>query len=179
MRQAANINLILSETACLVAKLESGIALEENDPIQNKRVLLAHLGLESEGHKLTLWSNDNLAARVASGSNRMAGMLILPASVGVVGRIASGVSSGLVERTADVCLKERFPLVVAVRETPLSNIHLRNMLTVSEAGAIILPAMPAFYQRPETLQDLVDFVVGKAFDALHIEHQLFKRWLQA
>jgi len=96
--------------------------------------------------------------------------------MGTLARVAHGFSSNLVERAADVALKEGRPLIVVPRETPLSKIHLQNMLKLTEAGAIVLPAMPGFYHRPTTVADLVDFVVGKVLDRLGVDHALFRRW---
>lgn len=119
---------------------------------------------------------ENLFDPMASGSHPMDAMVVAPASMGFVASVAAGLASSLPERVADVMLKERRPLVLVPRETPLSVIHLRNMTTLAEAGAVILPASPAFYQRPESLDDAVSFVVGKVLDVLGIEHDLFKRW---
>lgn len=107
-----------------------------------------------ESEKITLYRNDDLFASPASGSASWDAMVIVPSSVGTVGRIASGVSQSLIERAADVMLKERRRLIVVVRETPLSLIHLRNMTTLTEAGAVILPAAPSFYSRPESIEAL-------------------------
>lgn len=120
--------------------------------------------------------NDDFFAPIASGSHRFLGMLVIPASMKHVGLIAAGIGLDLVSRTADVCLKERRPLVIVPRETPLSTIHLRNLTTLSEAGARIVPAMPGFYVHPETIDDMVDHVAGKALDALGVEHDLYPRW---
>ena len=120
--------------------------------------------------------NDDFFAPVASGSHRFLGMLVIPASMKHVGLMAAGIGMDLVSRTADVCLKERRPLVLVPRETPLSSIHLRNLLTLSDAGARIVPAMPGFYVHPETIDDMVDHVAGKALDALGVEHDLYPRW---
>lgn len=115
-------------------------------------------------------------APVASGSHRIDGMVIIPCSMGTLSAIAQGASDNLLERAADTALKEGRPLIVVPRETPLNVIQLRNMVTLAEAGARILPAMPGFYHLPKTLDDIVDFVVGKTLDALQVEHRLFRRW---
>jgi 4-hydroxy-3-polyprenylbenzoate decarboxylase len=121
-------------------------------------------------------ANDDFFAPIASGSHRFLGMLVCPASMKHVGLMAAGIGMDLVSRTADVCLKERRPLVLVPRETPLSSIHLRNLLTLSDAGAHIVPAMPGFYVHPKTLDDMIDHVAGKALDALGLEHTLYPRW---
>jgi 4-hydroxy-3-polyprenylbenzoate decarboxylase len=115
-------------------------------------------------------------AGIASGSFLTAGMVICPCSMGTVGAIAHGLSQNLIHRAADVHLKERRRLVLVPRETPVHAIGLRNLALCAEAGAVILPAMPAFYTRPRSLQDAVDFIVGRICDQLGIEHQLLRRW---
>lgn len=119
---------------------------------------------------------DDLFCGVASGSSAPDAMVVCPCSMGTLARIAGGISGNLIERSADVMLKERRPLLLVPRETPLSDIHLENMLKLSRAGARIIPAMPAFYGRPEAVIDLVDFVVGKVMDQLDIANDLYKRW---
>ncbi len=111
-----------------------------------------------------------------SGSNSPNAVIIIPCSVGKLAAIANGISNNLLERIADVALKENKQLILVVRETPLSLIHLENMVKVAKAGAKILPAMPAFYHHPQTLDDIIDFIVGKVFNLLNIEHNLFKPW---
>lgn len=125
---------------------------------------------------ITLVHPDDLFCGAASGSAAPDAMVICPCSMGTLARIAAGTSGNLIERCGDVMLKERRPLLLVPRETPLSDIHLENMLRLSRAGARIIPAMPAFYGRPESVLDLVDFVVGKILDQLGIENELFKRW---
>lgn len=119
---------------------------------------------------------DDLAAPISSGSFKTDGMAVAPCSTRTLAGIAHGYSGNLLLRAAEVCLKERRRLVLVPRETPLSPIHMENMLKATRAGATILPAMPAFYHRPKTLEELVDHVVGKVLDAFEIEHHLYARW---
>ncbi len=154
--QVENIALILSTNAEAVAETE-GVTLPESD-------------------KITRYANNNLFAAPASGSARWDAMVIVPSSVGTVSRVAAGVSQTLIERAADVMLKERRRLVVVVRETPLSLIHLRNMTTLTEAGAIVLPASPSFYSRPTNIEELCSTVTERivsllGIDAPHFEWQ--------
>jgi 4-hydroxy-3-polyprenylbenzoate decarboxylase len=114
----------------------------------------------------------------ASGSNPADAMVVMPCSMGTAGRIAAGLSSNLLERAADVMLKERRQLILVPRETPFNTIHLENLLRLAQAGAVILPAMPGFYHGPETISDLVDFIVGKVLDQLAVDHDLFERWAE-
>lgn len=115
-------------------------------------------------------------APIASGSYQSDGMIVIPCSMGTLSKIAHGISSNLLERTADVMLKEGKQLIIVPRETPLNAIHLDNMLILTKAGARLLPAMPGFYHNPKSIDDLVDYVVGKVLDSLGFEHSLFKRW---
>ena len=119
---------------------------------------------------------DDLAASVSSGSLQTNGMVIMPCSMKTLSAIANGFSYNLIARAADVTLMERRPLVVVPRETPLSSIHLRNMLTLSEVGAILVPPCVGFYTRPRSLEDVVDHLVGKVLDELPIPHELYRRW---
>jgi 4-hydroxy-3-polyprenylbenzoate decarboxylase len=118
----------------------------------------------------------NFQAGIASGSFLTGGMVICPCSMGTLGALANGLSENLIHRSADVHLKERRKLILVPRETPLHLIQLRNLTAVCEAGAVVLPAMPAFYTRPRTLQDAIDFVVGRICDQLGIENHLLHRW---
>ena len=122
------------------------------------------------------YKEDNMAAPISSGSFRTNGMAIVPCSMKTLSSIANAFDDSLVSRAAGVCIKERRKLVVVPRETPLSKIHLQNMGKLADAGAIVLPAMPGFYHRPKTLDDLINHIVGKVLDQFEIEHHLFKRW---
>ena len=134
------------------------------------------LGLSEIGNSVKIWGNNNFEAPFMSGTNAPEAVIIIPCSVGKLAAIANGISGNLLERTADVALKERKRLILVVRETPLSLIHLENMVKVARAGAEILPAMPAFYHHPKTIDDMVNFIVGKVLNLLRIEHDLFKGW---
>ena len=118
----------------------------------------------------------DFTAIVSSGGYRNQGMIIIPCSMKTIAGIASGYSDNLLLRAADVTLKERRPLVLVPRETPLSTIHLRNMLTLSKSGAIILPACPGFYHKPKSVDDIVNHIVGKTLDIFEIEHDLYEKW---
>ena len=123
-----------------------------------------------------LWGLRDYKAPFASGSARWDAMAIVPCSMGTAARVAHGVSDSLLTRTTDVMLKERRALVVVPRESPLSVIHLENLAALARAGAIVLPAMPAFYGKPRTLEDVIDGVVGRVLDHLGVEHDLLRRW---
>jgi 4-hydroxy-3-polyprenylbenzoate decarboxylase len=125
---------------------------------------------------MTVHSNRDLGATIASGSHGCSGMAVVPCSMKTLAGVAHGLSRNLVERAADVMLKERRPLVIVPRETPMSLPQLKNMVLCAEAGAMILPAMPAFYQLPQTLDDLADFMAGKILSALGFEHELYPPW---
>ena len=124
----------------------------------------------------TLHSNKDLGARIASGSRGADAMVVVPCSMKTMAAIAHGLSRSLVERAADVMLKERRPLIIVPRETPMSLPQLRNMVLCAEAGAIMLPAMPGFYQHPQTIDDLADFMAGRILSLLHIPHSLYPVW---
>lgn len=152
------------------------------------RLLTAECGVESisdlrhrvggagwDAH-VTVFDDSDRGGTPASGSALSAGMVICPCSMGTLSAIAVGASRSLVERAADVTLKERRKLVLVPRESPLSAIHLENMLRVTQAGAVVLPAAPGFYHRPHSVADLVDFVVARVLDHLDVEHSLVRRW---
>ena len=133
-------------------------------------------GTEVGAGSLREYGISDLACTLASGSTKLDGMVVVPCSAKTLSAIAHGSSSNLIERAADVSLKEKRPLVLVVRETPLNLIQLRNMTQAAEAGATILPAMPAFYQRPKTFDDLGDFIAGRVCNSLGIVHELFPAW---
>lgn len=127
-------------------------------------------------NKFKLFETSDFFAPTASGSHDYDGMVIIPCSMGVVGRIAAGVSTDLITRSADVCLKEKRKLVLVVRESPLNLIHLRSLTTLAEAGAVILPAAPAFYNKPNSINDLVEFIVDRVLRALDLDIRLIEGW---
>ncbi len=156
-------------TVCLE---ETGLDLS-GDLDKALQRLYDHLEINSG---IRLVHPDDMFCGAASGSSAPDAMVVCPCSMGTLARIACGTSGNLIERSADVMLKERRPLLVVPRETPLSDIHLENMLKLSRSGARIIPAMPAFYGRPASVLEMVDFVVGKVLDQLGVENDLYKRW---
>ena len=123
-----------------------------------------------------IYDNSNMAAPISSGSFRTEGMAIVPCSMKTLSSIANGYDDNLISRAAGVCIKECRKLILVPRETPLSVIHLQNMLTLCKCGVVILPAMPGFYHKPKTIEDLADHLIGKVLDQLEIEHSIFERW---
>ncbi|MGB7210656.1 MAG: flavin prenyltransferase UbiX [Pyrinomonadaceae bacterium] len=166
------INLIMSGTAATVAQVETGANLREPDAAK----INEWLGLESDSNLIRFWRLDNFAAKPSSGSNKQAGMIIVPCSMGTLGAIASGAGTNLIHRAADVCLKERRKLVLVPRETPYNAIHLENMLKLSHAGASILPASPGFYHRPKSIEALVDHLCFRILDQFDIPHSSKSQW---
>jgi 4-hydroxy-3-polyprenylbenzoate decarboxylase len=150
--------------------------LRTETEIESVEDLRMHLGVAAWDRLVTVCSDTDRGATPASGSALSVGMVICPCSMGTLSAIAVGASRSLVERAADVALKERRPLILVPRETPLSAIHLENMLRVTRAGAVVMPAAPGFYHRPRSIQDLVDFIVARVLDHLNVEHALVPRW---
>lgn len=165
------VTLLVSPSGAKVLQFETGL-----DLTGDIETLTDNLSKHFGSTHLDYYAHDNLFAPVASGSSAPDAVVIVPCSMGTAARIAAGLSSNLLERVADVALKERRQLVVVPRETPFSTIHLENLLRLARAGAQILPAMPAYYPHPKTLNDLDDFLAGKILDCLNLPHQLFKRW---
>ena len=166
------INLIISDTAITVAQVELGVNLR--DPGAQK--INEWLGLDTSSKLIRFWRLDNLAAKPSSGSNKQAGMIIVPCSMATIGAIASGAGTNLIHRAADVCLKEGRKLVVVPRETPYNAIHLENMLRLTHAGARILPASPGVYHRPQTIDDLVQHLCYRILDQFDIPHSSRTAW---
>jgi len=166
------INLIMSGTSATVAQVETGVNLRE----PNAEKINEWLGLAKDSKSIRFWKLDNLAAKPASGSNKQAGMIIVPCSMGTLGAIASGAGTNLIHRAADVTLKENRKLILVPRETPFNQIHLENMLKLSRAGAQILPASPGFYHRPKTIEELVDHLCFRILDQFDIPHSRKTQW---
>jgi 4-hydroxy-3-polyprenylbenzoate decarboxylase len=167
------VYLMLSEAARIVLSMECGLTLPKR-PADVARELAQRCGA-ADG-QLTVYGEQEWTAPVASGSARMRAMVICPCTTGCLSAVAVGASDNLIERAADVMLKEGRKLILVVRETPLSAMHLEHMLTLARMGAVIMPAAPGFYQNPSKLDDIVDFMVARVLDQLDIEHQLLKPW---
>ena len=168
------IHVTISPAAAQVFHAELGLVVDLRDPQLSD---LLPPELEHQARKLIRYHHfQDFSAGIASGSFLTAGMVVCPCSMGTVSAIAHGTSSNLIHRAADVHLKEKRKLILVPRETPLGLVQLRNMTLCAEAGAVVLPAMPAYYTKPQTVQDMVDFVVGRIADQLGVEHQLLKRW---
>jgi flavin prenyltransferase len=163
-----SVSLIVSKYGMRLLVAEMGIASMD--------ALRDAVGKSGWDSCVQSYSNDDRGAPPASGSALTAGMIVCPCSMGTLSAISVGSSRSLIERAADVTLKEKRKLILVPRETPLSAIHLANMLRLTRAGAVVMPASPGFYHRPETISDLVDFVVARMLDHLQVEQSLVKRW---
>ncbi|HEY6211329.1 MAG TPA: UbiX family flavin prenyltransferase [Vicinamibacterales bacterium] len=173
LERRVHVELIVSDYGRRLLRDELGdeATLEKLMPF-----LETKYGASIRGGTLTIHSNRDLGATLASGSHGCSGMAVVPCSMKTMAAIAHGLSRNLIERAADVMLKEKRRLVIVPRETPMSLPQLRNMVLCAEAGAMMLPAMPAFYQQPRTLDDLADFMAGKILSALGFEHALYPEW---
>jgi 4-hydroxy-3-polyprenylbenzoate decarboxylase len=174
MRAERRVHLTASPAALQVFQAELGVAFD----LRNFHISeLLPPELESAAERLIVYHHSqDFSAGIASGSFRTDGMVICPCSMGTVAAIAHGFSENLVHRAAEVHLKERRRLILVPRETPLGLVQLRNLAACAEAGAIVLPAMPAFYTKPESVGQMIDFIVGRICDQLGVEHHLFPRW---
>ena len=166
------IDLVVSRAARLTILDETGMAFRDSHWREDLGTWLAR----EPGEGVRYWPAGDLAAGPASGSYPTRGMVVVPASTAAVAGIAVGLSKDLLQRAADVTLKERRPLVIVPRETPYTRATLQHMLALHDVGAVVLPASPGFYSSPESVQQLVDFVAAKVLDVLGVEHDLIKRW---
>ncbi len=168
-----NIYLSISGDGLKIVSDETGVLLKGSETdIQH----IFERQLDAREGQLRYFDEDNMYTPIASGSAAVDGMVVIPCSMKALSSMAHGFASNLIERAADVMIKEKRKLIIVPREMPLSAIHLRNMLTLSELGCRIIPAMPAFYHHPKRIQDMVDFVVGRVLDNLGVENDLAPRW---
>ena len=171
--QGREVWLLISKAGRMVLKLEADLDV----PARPEEMRAFFSGLyDAPPERLTVFGREDWLAPIASGSHPAGSMVVCPCTTGTLAAIAHGSSDDLLERAADVMLKERRRLILVLRETPLSVIHLQNMLTVAQAGATVLPANAGFYHRPQTVADVVDFVVARVLDHLEVEHDLLPRW---
>jgi len=170
------VDLVVSRAARLTILDETGISFRDAHWRTDLASWLGFRDADPRFDSVRYWSAGDFAAGPSSGSYPVRGMVVVPASTAAVAGIALGLSKDLLQRTADVNLKERRPLVIVLRETPLTSTTLEQLVTLSRAGAVVLPASPGFYGGAESVQRLVDFVAGKALDALGVEHSLLRRW---
>jgi 4-hydroxy-3-polyprenylbenzoate decarboxylase len=173
LERRCHVELIVTEYGRRLLRDELGDAAAVDKLID---YLAGRYGESVRQGAFTLYSNRDLGATIASGSQDCRAMIVVPCSMKTLAGIAHGLSRTLTERAADVMLKERRPLVIVPRETPMSLPQLRNMVLCAEAGALVMPAMPAFYQMPKTLDDLADFMAGKILSAIGFPHELYPRW---
>ena len=171
-----DVKAVITDAGRKVLAVEEDLVLTGNTEADTP-TLLEWANVPDFAGTFELYHHKDVAAPIASGSFAVDGMVVVPCSGGTLGRIAHGISNGLLERAADVCLKERRRLVLVPREMPLSLIHLRNMTAVTEAGAIVLPASPGFYHNPKSIDDLVDMVAGRILASLGIDSKVMKTWL--
>lgn len=174
LNAGCKVQLLYSQAAQIVARQEMDFELPSR-PADARMALLARFPAV-DPEKLAVFGREEWFAPVASGSNPPDAMVVCPCSMGTLAGIAQGLSDNLIERAADVVLKESRKLILVPRETPYSPIHLENMLRLSRAGAIILPPNPGFYHHPQSVQDIVDFVVARILDQLGVAHSLMQRW---
>ncbi|BCA78374.1 flavin prenyltransferase UbiX [Desulfuromonas sp. AOP6] len=174
LKANCQVSLVLTRSGLDVLQYELGLDWS-GTAVQTQVKVSRHF---AGAQNLSVYDEQDMFSPLASGSSVPRAMVVIPCSMGTAARLAAGISGNLLERAADVVLKERRDLILVPRETPLNQIHLENLLTLSRAGAHILPAMPGFYHRPQTLDDVVNHLVGKVLDSLNIEHNLFPRWGQ-
>lgn len=167
------VYLVVSKAAQVVFAMETELDVPSR-PEEMQQFFTEHFS--AEPGLLTVYGREQWASPIASGSHTAEAMVVCPCTTGTLCSIASGISDNLIERAADVMLKERRKLIMVVRETPLSSIHLENMLRLTQAGAIMMPANPGFYHKPQSIDDIVDFMVARILDHLGVVHKLLPRW---
>ena len=173
LNRGDDVVVLISPSGFLVLGHETDLRLK-GDRFEIEKQLKKYFG-RTKG-RINYYPADDISSFLSSGSSFVRDMVVCPCSMGTLARISCGISGNLIERAADVVLKEKGRLILVPRETPFNQIHLENMLRLSKAGAHIIPAMPGFYHQPKKVEDLVDFVVGKVLDAMRIENRLYKRW---
>ncbi len=173
LKKGHKVYFIITKEGSLIMKEEVGFDWRGPENAVERKI---KKDLKIEKGKLTVFNEENLFASVSSGSHKVDAMIVIPCSMKTLSGIAHGYANNLVERSADVMIKEGRTLILVPRETPLNTIHLRNMLTLSEIGVKIIPAMPGFYNHPKKIEDLANFIVGKVLDSLSIENTLYRRW---
>ncbi len=176
LKSGCPVYLLVSKAAQMVLAMETPLDIPTR-PADMQRFFTEHFNVGKS--LLTVFSREDWTAPIASGSHRAQHMVVCPCTTGTLAAIANGNSDNLMERAADVMLKEQRKLIVVVRETPLSVIHIENMLKLAKAGATILPANPGFYHQPQEIEGLVDFIVARILDHIGVEHELLPRWGEA
>lgn len=168
LNESHTVHLVITDAAWQVFHYELGLNTKD------RKKALEQLFPNNE--QLFYHEQQDFSAPMASGSAKNDGMIIIPCSMGTLAKIANGISGNLLERSADVALKERRKLILVPRETPLHSVHLENMKKVSDLGGQIIPAMPGFYHNPKTIDDIINFVIGKVLDQIGVEHDFYTRW---
>ncbi|MEC4676268.1 MAG: UbiX family flavin prenyltransferase [Nitrospirota bacterium] len=172
LAEVAEVHILISSQSFSIIKFESGIDWSGEKEMDIQRKIREYFGSDNVYYH----GENNMAAPVSSGSFKTDGMFVAPCSMKSLSGIANGYANSLIERAADVTIKEGRPLVISPREMPFSAIHLENMLRLARMGVKIAPPVPGFYHRPENINDLVDFMAGKLIDAMGVEHNIYKRW---
>ncbi len=173
IKRGHNVYVCMSGDGLSIMHEETGILIKGSETdVQN----FLERYFEAGSDQLRYFEENSMYAPIASGSSKVDAMVVIPCSMKTLAAIANGYASNLIERAADVMLKEKRKLIIVPRETPLSAIHLRNMLSLAETGCHIIPAMPAFYHHPKKVQDMVDFIVGRVLDSMGIDNDLSPRW---
>lgn len=173
VKRGHNVYISISKEGLSIINDETGVLLKGSE---TEIQYALERQLDAKEGQIQYFDEENLYASIASGSAPVDAMAIIPCSMKTLAAVANGYASNLIERAADVMIKEGRTLIVVPRETPLSAIHLRNMLSLAELGCRVIPAMPAFYHNPKRVQDMVDFIVGRVLDAIGIENDLAPRW---